>query len=196
MLTKVDDEPIIHSLIMSITKWRYRLRQFWHGLHATVTIHELEKAAAILPPAAFLLFQRLPTDGQRHSFNVLHTLEQEAPVPADLAVAALLHDVGKVAATEAGVAINLWWRGPLVLLETFAPALLTHLVSDEPTAGWRYRFYVHQAHPAIGAQWAADSGCSELSCWLIAHHQDSMHGVIEGLYRELLVRLQRADSAN
>ncbi|HRW04977.1 MAG TPA: HD domain-containing protein [Caldilineaceae bacterium] len=174
----------------------YRLRQFWRGLQATVTPEELTKAAGVLPPAAFALFKRLPVDGQRHSLNVLNSLEGEGAVPPPLAVAALLHDVGKVAASEAGLEIHLWWRGPLVLLETFAPALLTRLSSPEPQHGWRYLFYVHQEHPQIGARWAVEAGCSELSCWLIAHHQDPFARHFTAEHAELLARLQRADSVN
>lgn len=174
----------------------YRLRQFWRGFHATVTTEEIKKAAGVLSPAAFALFQRLPTDGQRHSLNVLRSLEAEGPVPQPLAAAALLHDVGKAAAAEAGLAITLWWRGPLVLLETFAPALLRHLAKDDPNQGWRYLCYVHLAHPAIGAAWATNAGCDDLTCWLIAHHQDALRTVADRRDRELLARLQRADNQN
>ncbi len=174
----------------------YRLRQFWLGFQADVTKAELEKAASILSPAAFLLFSRLPIDGQRHSLNVLQTLQaQSSTVPA-LAAAALLHDVGKVAATEAGLEITLWWRGPLVLLESFAPTLLNRLASPDPKTHWRYLFYVHQEHPQIGAAWAADADCSALTCWLIAHHQDKLVGAPQLEKEQLLARLQWADSRN
>ncbi|MEZ4619514.1 MAG: HD domain-containing protein [Caldilineaceae bacterium] len=174
----------------------YRLRQFWHGFQATVTEDELALAAGLLTPAAFALFRRLPIDGQRHSLNVLQTLYGAGVVPDPLAVAALLHDVGKAAAAEAGLEITLWWRGPLVLLETFAPTLLRRLMVDRPDAGWRYLFYVHQEHPQIGAAWAKNADCSELSCWLIAHHQDKLAGEPQDQRTALLQRLQWADSRN
>jgi hypothetical protein len=174
----------------------YRLRQFWRGFRAHITHQEIEKAAGILSPAAFALFQRLPVDGQRHSLNVLATLETKGTVPLDLAAAALLHDVGKVAATEAGLEINLWWRGPLVVLETFAPTLLVRLSSSQVRHGWRYLLYVHLDHPRIGAEWAAACGCSDLTCWLIAHHQDKLDGKPTTIKEELLTQLQWADSQN
>ena len=174
----------------------YRLRQFWLGLQADVTPDELEKAAGILSPAAFLLFSRLPIDGQRHSLNVLQTLQKQSETASPLAAAALLHDVGKVAATDAGLEITLWWRGPLVLLESFAPNLLNHLASPDPQTHWRYLFYVHQEHPQIGAAWAAAAGCSPLTCWLIAHHQDRRIADPQSEKERLLARLQWADSRN
>jgi len=179
----------------------YRLRQFWLGFQATVTEDELAQAAALLSPAAFALFCRLPTDGQRHSLNVLQLLQEQGETSPALAAAALLHDVGKVAATDAGLEITLWWRGPLVLLESIAPSLLNRLASPDPTTNWRYLFHVHQEHPQIGAAWAATADCSPLTCWLIAHHQDyrftnAQSGNAQSEKTQLLARLQWADSRN
>jgi HD-like signal output (HDOD) protein len=179
--------------------WRnvlYRVRQFWKGWRARVQPEELAEAVAYLPPLARSCFQQLPADAQRHSLNVLHTLQQHGMIPTDLAAAALLHDVGKLAADEAGMSINLWTRGPLVLLERFAPQLLTRLAVPNPGSGWRYLLYVHQMHPTIGAQWAKTWGCTPLTCWLIEHHQDHP-AVAPGSEAEQLLRLlQQADSAN
>lgn len=173
----------------------YRLCQFWRGFHAEVTAAELQEVTAILPVAAFTLFQQLPLDGQRHSINVLRTLQATGTVEHDLAVAALLHDVGKVAATNAGLEINLWVRGPLVLLEQLGPSLLTRLSSPCPNQRWRYLLYVHLAHPQIGAEWAEAAGCSVLSCWLIAHHQDALEDSA-AVEQQLLAQLQWADNRN
>jgi len=180
--------------------WRllpYRLRQFRRGLRPTVSPAEVEAAARILPPAAFALFQRLSVDAQRHGLNVWQTLaRQPDPLPNDLAVAALLHDVGKMATITAGWQLNVWWRSLLVLLEMSRPGLVTRLAMADPQTGWRYLFHVHLEHPAIGAEWAAISGCSSLTCWLIAQHQDK--GMAAGPHPEaqLLARLQWADGQN
>lgn len=185
---------------MNLARVQYRLQQFWRGFQATrteLTDVEQKKAAGILSPAALLLFQRMPIDGQRHSMNVLTTLKERGDVPHSLAAAALLHDVGKVAAAEAGVAITLWWRGPLVLLETFAPVLLQRYASSDPQTRWRYLLHVHLEHPAIGADWAKHAGCDELTCWLIRCHQDEVNAnVIHDQRFQLLTRLQNADGAN
>ncbi|MEZ4868943.1 MAG: HD domain-containing protein [Caldilineaceae bacterium] len=180
--------------IGSVAGAGYRVRQFWHGLRAQVQPEELTTAATLLPTAALAKFQQLPADAQRHSLNVLQTLPQEE-LPADLAAAALLHDIGKLAAQEASVPINLWWRGPLVILDAF-PGVLTRLASPTPTASWRYRLYVHLMHPQLGAVWAKSWGCTPLTCWLIEHHQDDAPAAPNDEARRLLRLLQWADSKN
>lgn len=190
-------------------KWFYRVRQFWWGLTAHLTAEDWELATRTLPPAALALFRRMPTDAQHHSLNVLKTLCREGYTERGLLQAALLHDVGKAAAAESGVQLGLWLRGPLVILESFAPQRLHKLASARPKAGWRYAIYVHLMHPQIGAAWAADAGCCELTCWLIEHHQDALPTAGEPVLASTLTSnapdaqwlvwlaaLQAADSAN
>jgi hypothetical protein len=188
-------EPLRHSLEKVASRAYVRVHQFARGLRATVTEQELQRASARLPHAAFGLFLLQPTDAQRHSLNVLAALERGGPVAPDLAAAALLHDVGKLAAAQAGHPISLWLRGPLVLLDAFAPALRRRLASADPRSGWRYALHVHQEHAAIGALWAQEAGCAPRTCWLIAHHQaDEAEGPALDLAD--LRRLQRADGLN
>lgn len=189
----------VDSAAQSWRLWAYRVRQFLVGWQATVQPTELAAALIYLPESARLHFVQLPKDAQRHSLNVLQTLQQHETATVldpDLAAAALLHDVGKLAAAEAGLRITLWVRGPLVLLETFAPHLLTRWASADRQPGWRYLLYVHQMHPAIGAKWARDWGCSALTCWLIEHHQDVLVAESTSEREHLLRLLQTADSAN
>lgn len=174
----------------------YRVQQFWQGWRAKILPEELAGAVIYLPPMAKARFQQLPRDAQRHSLNVLHTLQQQGTLSTDLAAAALLHDVGKLAAEEAGLRINLWVRGPLVLLEQVAPHLLTRWAAPDVAAGWRYLLYVHRMHPTIGAQWANTWGCTPLTCWLIEHHQDHLVTEPKNEAEKLLVLLQWADGAN
>lgn len=172
-----------------------RLGQFWRGLRATVTLEEMQVAATLLPSAAFERFARLPVDARRHSLNVLRDLQRAGQTHPDLLAAALLHDVGKLAADEAGVSINLWLRGPLVLLDAIAPKLSRSLSSDSASNGWRYALYVHYDHPQIGADWATQDGCSELTCWLIRQHQQKLSSESDEK-SELLRFLQWADERN
>jgi hypothetical protein len=138
----------------------------------------------------------MPADAQRHSLNVLRTLQTAGWNHPDLAVAALLHDAGKMAAAQAGIRFNLWWRGPLVLLEAFFPVIFWRFASSDPAHGWRYVLYVHQEHPRIGAGWASAAGCSSLACWLIAHHQDKATSDAPAEHQELLRVLRWADDTN
>jgi len=190
----------VHSGKRSATL--YRLRQFFQGFNAQVSDAERQAVAQLLPTPAFALFERMPVDAQRHSLNVLYTLQAAGHQEPDLAVAALLHDVGKVAADEAGVRLGLWLRGPLVILEALAPTLLDKLAMADVQKGWRYALHVHLTHPAIGARWAAQAGCTQAACWLIAHHQDAVRWANIGVPPELepryqwLIALQQADGAN
>ncbi len=171
----------------------YRLRQFFQGLNAQVAVAESQMVAQILPSAAVTLFARMPIDAQRHSLNVLATLQAAGYDQPDLLVAALLHDVGKVAADDAGVPLGLWLRGPLVLLAAFAPKWIDSLAVADPQQGWRYALYVQREHPLIGATWACAAGCTPDACWLIAQHQASACPADDPRCA-LLLALQAADS--
>jgi hypothetical protein len=158
---------------------QYRVGQFLHGWRATVSAEDHAQVREVLEPAgpqAVALFNRMPRDAQAHSLRVLRALQTDIlsphPLPPDLAAAALLHDVGKIAASEAGAYLGLWLRGPLVLLEKWRPRLLVQWASPQPAPNVRYSFYVHCEHPHLGAEMARLAGCSTLTCWLIAHHQE------------------------
>ncbi len=190
--------PPINLRVITFRFWQrvvYRLRQFFQGLSAHVSVAESERVAEILPEAAVALFARMPIDAQRHSLNVLYTLCAAGYDQPDLLVAALLHDVGKVAANDAGVRLGLWLRGPLVLLAAIAPAWLDAWAVADPQQHWRYALYVHFEHPQIGATWARATGCTPDACWLIAQHQAT--GCLDSDPRcPLLLALQTADGRN
>ena len=167
-------QPTSQSLPTSQAKRiRYRIQQFLSGINAGVDTDEQAAAMTWLPEQAQPLFAAMPLDARRHSLNVLATLLAAGYDDPDLCAAALLHDMGKVAAQEAGVGINLWVRGPMVVAEALAPDFLRAQARTEQNTGWRYAVHVQLEHPAIGAQRARAAGCSELTCWLIAAHQDS-----------------------
>ncbi len=174
----------------------WRVRQFVRGIFAHVDADEMLVTAHVLPKAALVRFCSLPLDAQRHSLNVLYTLHEAGWDDPDLAVAALLHDVGKVAGDEAGITLSPWLRSILVLLDTLAPNKMAQHALDDPATGWRYLLHVHRQHPAIGAAWAAADGCSETACWLIAHHQDRHNSQPTEKMEKLLALLQWADSQN
>ena len=184
-----------------------RIRQFVRGVTASVSAEELQQAARFLPPAGLARFRQMPVDAQRHSLNVLESLQRAGWQDGDLLAAALLHDAGKSAAAKAGLGFNAWVRTALVLMEAFAPGLAARLSVEDAEGGWRYLLHVHLTHARIGARWAEADGCSPLTCWLIAHHQDEAGVALNpaegsGSQRAsedrmgLLAALQWADSQN
>lgn len=157
----------------------YRVRQFFRGLFAKITPAEEEEVQRYLSAAEYALFCRMPLDARRHSLNVLQMLIASGKRDSELAVAALLHDVGKVAADESGTKLGLWIRGPIVLLESIWPRAIEQLASASPSDGWRYALHVQLEHPRIGAEWADAAGSSAVTCWLIASHQKKLSQAIE-----------------
>lgn len=187
-----------------------RIRQFVRGITASVSAEELQQAARFLPPAGLARFRQMPVDAQRHSLNVLESLRRAGWQDQDLLAAALLHDAGKLAAAKAGMSFNAWVRTALVLMDAFTPGLAARLRVEDATGGWRYVLHVHLTHARIGARWAEADGCSPLTCWLIAHHQDKTGQADAALpspggpeprrateeRRRLLTALQWADGQN
>lgn len=186
--------PAMKALLPVRIFWR--IRQFIRGVFAHVNADEMLEVTRALPKAAVCRFCQMPLDGQRHSLNVLYTLQAAGWNDPDLAAAALLHDVGKVAGDAANIRLSPWLRGPLVLLTALAPDKMETLASDDPATGWHYLLYIHREHPAIGAAWAGADGCSELTCWLIEHHQDKSDRKPVENREELLALLRWADSRN
>lgn len=187
----------------------YRLRQFLRGLNVRITEDEQALIKEVLSPKALELFNRMPADAQRHSLNVFYTLQAgtfqkiQFEVDPDLAVAALLHDVGKVATEEVGIKLSLWLRGPLVLLDIFVSEWMANFAEESPAPKswlqrWKYIVYVHFEHPHIGAVWADQAECSPLACWLVEHHQADIQSVDvpDDEWKELLLALQWADGQN
>ncbi len=175
---------------------RYRVTQFVGGATARVDAAELVHARALLTANAYRLFAAMPVDAQRHSLNVLHALEQQGAAHGDLAAAALLHDVGKLAADASGAPIRLWLRGPFVLAEALAPALLRRFALRDPQRKYRFAAWVYREHPTIGAFWAYDAGCSQRTCLLIALHQSALPAhAPENEFTSQLRALQAADGS-
>ncbi|MBN1178879.1 MAG: HD domain-containing protein [Anaerolineae bacterium] len=148
-----------------IERAAYRARQFLHALAAPLIDHGLEDVAQVLTPAQQALFLRMAPVDRRHTLAVYRDLATSGPLPHDLLVAALLHDIGKAAA-PARLAVGVL----KVLLERFAPRWLERLSRSEPH-GWRRPFVIYRQHPHIGAEWAAQAGCSPLTVALIRQHE-------------------------
>jgi hypothetical protein len=150
----------------------YRVRQFIRALSASwrpLTEHEAAEARNQLPAGAWSLFQGMDRGDQRHSLNVLRTLQACGTTDPALLQAALIHDCAK---RSGGVRI--WHRVAVVLLRAFWPAGLAPWETARAPirSSWQYPFWAHLHHAERGAEMAAAAGCNEQVVWLIAHHQD------------------------
>ena len=172
MRSKVASRPVL-----------YRIWQFLQASLARVHPHECILVEQLLSPVQAALFRQMARSDQRHSLDVLYTLQKAGDPKAELIAAALLHDVGKV-----GGQLTIWHRVAVVLLQRFAPGRLARLAANGK--GWRAPFAVHVRHPQVGAQWAADVGCSPETVDLIRRHHDTQPK------DKPLVALQWADRQN
>lgn len=164
----------------------YRVRQFFAALTAPLVRRDAGMVASLLTPAQQALFRRMSAPDRRHALRVYQALVAQRPQPQDLLVAALLHDVGKAAGPP-----PLWVRVAVVLLERWAPRWLDRLSAGDPR-GWRRPFVLYRRHAEIGAEWAAQAGCSPLTVALIRRHHDPL-GSPDSEEDRLLALLQQAD---
>lgn len=169
-----------------------RIRQGIRALLAFTLPVDYELAAQYLNPAQLTLFQRMKRSEQLHSLNVLHDiLAQNQPVPDDLAIAALLHDVGK---TRYPLAV--WQKTLTVLVRAFAPGLFRRWSEGDAKPFWKRGFVVSVQHPQWSTELVTQSQTNERAVWLIAHHAESLTKFENHPYAPLLKRLQDADDSN
>lgn len=171
-----------------------RMRQGMRALLAFRETPDLNLAAQYLNMPQLALFRQMPHLEQVHAINVLKTL-LTLPLPEtaddraldDLAVAALLHDVGKSIHR-----VRVWQKTLPVLVKAASPELYGKFTDRDPKNHLWRAFAVKAHHPAWGAQMAARANTSARALWLIEHHQDAPDEVTDPLLR----LLQTADDAN
>lgn len=169
-----------------------RLRQGVRAVFAQTQTVDYALADHYLNPEQRGLLRRLNRGEQLHSLNVLRdVLAQEAHTPHDLAVAALLHDVGK-----SRYPMRVWQKTLAVLCRKFAPATYQRWSEGDPHDSIARACVVAEHHPAWSRDLVAPTGASERALWLIGHHADPLDDWQEHPHALLLRRLQRADDAN
>ena len=164
----------------------YRAWQFFTALTARVSETELAESEALLPAGARALFRRMPSDGQAHALRVARDLKRAGETHPALFTAALLHDAGKSATRLTPLTRSIY-----VVLKRLAPNWLNRLAD----AGWRRPLVALRDHPRIGADWARQAGCDELTVALIARHQEQVDQAGSEEDR-LLQALQQVDDRN
>lgn len=169
----------------------YRLRQGLKALVAFSQQLDLELAAKYLSPNLLELFKGMNRDEQLHSLNVLRHVLAQGTTPADLSVAALLHDVGK-----SRYPIRVWQKTLAVMVRTIWPDCYNRWSAGSPLNLWQRPFVVYERHPAWSGEMVAAAGGTATAQWLVTHHADDSALWDKHPAIELLRRLQAADDAN
>lgn len=162
-----------------------RLRQGLNALLAFAQPVDRAGAARHLTPELQQCFGRLRRSEQLHSLRVLRALQAEGAVGPDLAVAALLHDLGKTRWP-----FPLWQRVLVVVVPALAPTLARRLARGRERDPLARPFLLCERHPAWGARMARAAGAGERAAWLIENH------ATETIEDAELARLRAADERN
>lgn len=130
-------------------------------------------------------WRELPTIERAHLARVGRIIVDEGHVDADLLIASIFHDIGKY---DGRTPVRLPHRVARVLAERWTPSLLDGLRAMPRPPRVLRPLWLCVHHPRLGADRARAIGCSERSCWLIAHHEDP-----PPVGNPQLAALQRAD---
>lgn len=168
-----------------------RLRQGVRALIAFTGEVDYALAAVYLNAAQLALFKQMKRSEQLHSLNVLRDVLAQGEAPQDLALAALLHDVGKIR-----YPLAVWQKSIAVILRRLTPARFAAWSQLDPGHPWYRPFVVSEAHPHWSAELLQPTGASARALWLIEHHAEPPEMWANHPYVDLLRRLKRADDAN
>lgn len=170
----------------------YRLRQGLRAVFAFSQAVDVDLVARYLTPDLLALFRQMRHSEQLHSLNVLRDVSDNVEeTPRELAIAALLHDVGKVR-----YPLWVWQKTLAVLVRAVAPGLFQRWSQGNPLNLWKRPFVVYVQHPAWSAAMLRQLGAPEAAVWLVEHHQENATQWETHPHYGLLCRLQAADDAN
>jgi hypothetical protein len=138
-------------------------------------------------------FQQMKVNEQLHSIRVAKTvLTQQPTTPDDLAIAALMHDVGKIRCP-----LSVYGKAAAVAIEMLAPALYRYGSTQNMHRDvWARPFIASAHHPRWGAEILRELGGSERAVWLVEHHAEVVAGWMDHPHAGLLWRLQQADDTH
>lgn len=179
---------------MTSTEWyrqaAYRAGQLLEALWPRVSSRDRALAHALLEPQALAAFASMPATDQRHAARLCRRMLALCPCDGELAVAALLHDLGKVDRAGRG-RVRLPHRILHVALPRVAPGRWQAL-ANRPRRGPLHGFYLLRHHADLGAAWARELGVSPRACALIAaHHHGAMAPALAGAVALLRAEDQR-----
>jgi len=169
----------------------YRLQQGLRALFAFSQDVDWVLAECYLSPPLLALFRQMDRGEQLHSLAVLRDVLAQGDTPADLAVVALLHDVGK-----SRYPINVWQKTWAVIIRAIVPSLYERWSKGSPLNLWQRPFVVYEQHPLWSAELLRTAGASEAVCWLATHHAVKGVSAPTPMQSEWLKRLQQADDQN
>ncbi len=169
----------------------YRLQQGVRALFAFSQGVDWALAERYLSPPLLALFRQMDRGEQLHSLAVLRDVLAQGDTPTDLAVVALLHDVGK-----SRYPISVWQKTWAVIVRAFAPRLYYQWSNGSPLNLWQRPFVVYEKHPLWSAELLRSAGASEAACWLAAHHALQVETAPTAAQLEWLKRLRQADDQN
>jgi putative nucleotidyltransferase with HDIG domain len=172
----------------------YRVRQFWQTIFVKSDPHELRHALQILSPGQADLFLQLQPTEKEHAILMVRKLTEQGEDQADLLVAALLHDVGKIR-----YCLHPLERTMVVLVKAANPGK-AHQWGRLPPEGWegvpawRKAFVVAEQHAEWGAQLAHQAGVSRLTETLIHEHHNPNSTQVDSFEASLLHKLWLVDN--
>jgi hypothetical protein len=168
----------------------YRFTQGVRALVAFTQSVDYTLPQQYLSPELLAVFKQMKRGEQLHSIRVLRAvLNQQAETPDDLAVAALMHDCGKVR-----YPLSVYGKSIAVALRKMVPPLYYYGSECDPRrAIWARPFIVATHHPLWSGEILTQLNASERAIWLATHHQETVAQWMEHPYGGLLWRLQRAD---
>ncbi len=162
---------------------RHRLHQFLRAATARIDEEERRRAAELLGPRLYPLFQSMRRNDQRHALDVTVTLRRMGETDPVVLQSALLHDVGKAEAP-----FSIIERSAAVFLRAAGPAVFQALCRRLPPFGRRYHRY--RDHAQLGAELVRQAGGDPLVAQVIAEHHRG------GAILAQTQRLRAADGMN